>query len=189
MKTVSTLILVFLHLYSYSQKAITIKEVGWTLTPPSTFTPMDSARIAMLNSDGSSTFEDATGLPADMSKTKTVFAVQKKDNYFYSTLTPFVEEHVDDYANTKVNSKKLIYQTFQSLVPGGPIDTSSMKVMVGGLEFEEFKSHIKMGDINITCIMLWRLYKGYDFGICYMYLDESTKREVEKSVYESKFSK
>lgn len=150
---------------------------------------MDSARIAMLNSDGSSTFEDATGLPNDMSRTKTVFAVAKKDNYFYSTLTPFVEEQVDDYARTKVNSKKLIYQTFQSLVPGGPIDTSSMKVMVGGLEFEEFKSHIKIGNANITCIMLWRLYKGYDFGICYMYMDEETKMEVEKSLYGSRFSK
>ncbi len=39
----------------------------------------------------------------------------------------------------------------------------------------------------MTMIILSKLYKGYDFGITYLYLDDETKMEIEKMLSESKF--
>lgn len=38
-------------------------------------------------------------------------------------------------------------------------------------------------------ILLTKLYKGYDFGITYLYLDDKTKEQIDTMLHRSKFQK
>ena len=74
-------------------------------------------------------------------------------------------------------------------MPNAKLDTSSRKINIDGLEFDKFNISIKIDELPLTVVMIFKLYKGYDFGISYLYMDEETQKQIEASISSSKFRK
>jgi hypothetical protein len=74
-------------------------------------------------------------------------------------------------------------------MPDAKLDSSSTKITIDGLEFDKFSVLIKVKDLTLTVVLIGKLYKGYDFGISYLYMDEQTRDQIEASIRNSKFRK
>ncbi len=168
-------------------KEYTFKEVGWTLTLPPQFTVIDSAKNEALNQRGKKLIEESNDIKADFSGTRTLITAMKGNNYFNSTITPF-DPKDGDYSTTSKTVKDLIYKTFADKMPDAKIDSSSTPATVGGLQFDKFHIIITMrGKALFNMFLLEKLYKGYDFGISYLYLDEVSKGQIESILNSSRF--
>jgi hypothetical protein len=163
------------------------KEVGWSLTLPPQFSVIDSSKTAALNQRGKKLIEESNDIKADFSGTKTLITAMKGNNYFNSTITPFGPKD-GDYNTSCKKVKDLIFNTFVNKIPNAKIDSSSTAETVGGLEFDKFHIVITMHDkVLFNMFLLSKLYKGFDFGISYLYLDEISKGQIESILNSSRF--
>jgi hypothetical protein len=174
-----------------TDKTYYFKELGWSIVLPSDFTVSDSADEAARLQRGKKAIEEANNVKADVSATRTLLgATKNKLNYFNVTVTPFDPQQDGDYLSAGQQVKDILYATFAEKAPDLKIDSSSTTVNIGGLSFDRFHLFLSMGDKGaFHMFMLSKLYKGYDFGICYLYLDEETKQQIETMLANSKFVK
>lgn len=164
------------------------KEVGWTFTLPADFKTIDSARNAAMNEKGKKAMEDANNTTMDVSSTKTLITAMKGSNYFSSTLTPFDPKKDGDYATANLQVKDMLYKTFSGKMPDANLDSSSSSVVLDGLQFDKFHIGITMNHKTVfQMFLLSRLYRGYDFGISYLYVDDVSKAEIESVLASSRF--
>ena len=73
-------------------------------------------------------------------------------------------------------------------MPDATLDSASEPKTVGGLEFDCFHvtASVKSKPL-FTVFVLAKLYKGFDFGISYLYTDAVTKAQIDKILSDSKF--
>jgi hypothetical protein len=168
----------------------TFKEVGWTVTIPSDFKLVDSASNASLNQKGLKAMEDANDTKVDIGQTRTLITAMKdKLNYFSSTIQPFDPKADGDYSEANKAVKNMMYKTFQVQLPDGKIDSSSTSVTLDGLPFDKFQISVTLNNKTLfNMFLLSKLYKGYDFGISYIYVDQSSKDEIESILKSCKFN-
>lgn len=70
------------------------------------------------------------------------------------------------------------------------MDTSSSKISIDGLFFRKFEVSLTLRQKKLfTMVILSTLYKGFDFGITYLYMNPETKNEIEVMLKHSKFKK
>ena len=70
------------------------------------------------------------------------------------------------------------------------IDTLAGKQIIDGVSFDKYHIIIKKnGKTIFNMLLLSKLYKGFDFGISYLYLDDRTRAQIESMLEQSKFSK
>lgn len=173
-----------------SSQHFTFKEIGWSLTLPSTFQTLDSITTNKQTEDGKRLIEQANNVTADFSGLKTLISASKNtSNVFYSTITAYDPEIDGEYSESNQLVKDMLYRTFTEAIPGAKIDSSSSKESIDGVRFEKYKVIITVDSKPITMVILSGLYKGYDFGISYVYLDEATREEIELMLKRSRFSK
>jgi hypothetical protein len=66
--------------------------------------------------------------------------------------------------------------------------TVSDPTKVGGLDFDRFRIPLAVkGKPAFIMYLLAKLYKGYDFGITYLYTDDRAKTQMENILAGSKF--
>lgn len=169
----------------------TYKEVGWTITLPKGYTVIDSATEAASLKTGKKIMEESNGVQIDVSGLRTLISASKNQfSYFNATITPFDPKEDGNYEENNQVLKDAMFKTFTDQIPGGNIDSSSTNTMIDGIRFDKFQIKIPIGDNTVmTMIMLSRLHKKYDFGITYLYLDATTKLEIETMLHTSKFIK
>jgi hypothetical protein len=166
------------------------KEVGWTVTIPTDFKTIDSAAIAALNEKGKKALDDANKVKTDISGTTTLITAMKGNNYFSGTLTAFTPKGNGDYAAAFDKVKDMLYATFVAKMPGAKLDTSSTTVVLDGLKFAKFYIGLTRGGKRVfKMFVLGKNYRGYDFSITYMYLDDVAKGEIESMLASSRFAK
>lgn len=167
----------------------TFKEIGWTMTIPADFKIIDSAKNAAINKIGKKAMEDANNIEADITTTRTLISARKDaSNYFSSTITLFDPKKDGDYAAANKMVKDMVYKTFLDKMPNVQMDSSSNSITLDGLEFDKFHISIKMSDkIVLNMFILSKYYKGYDFGISYLYGDETSKEQIESILSSSRF--
>ncbi len=169
-------------------KTYTMKEVGWTITVPPEFKVADSAKIAAQTEEGVKAIEKSNDLKVDASTTKTLINASKGHNTFNATITPFDTTKDGDFATAIQAAKEIIYKTFLDQMPTAKVDTNSSTGTVGALEFDQFHINVKVEDKTVfNMYMLSKLYKGYDFGITYLYMDDTTKRQIDGILDSSQF--
>lgn len=193
MRIISFLVLLTLSIPALAQdstKRYTFKEIGWTITLPDDFTELDSAANNKNIERGKKAFEESNDLITDISELKTLFSATKnKYQYISATLTPFDPKKDGDYLKVNKDIKDITYNTFRVQSPDAVLDTFSKKMIIDGLEFEKFSITIKIKDLTLTLVLVSKLYKGYDFGISYLYIDDKTRQQIEASINSSKFSR
>lgn len=169
-------------------KTYTLKEVGWTVTVPPDFKVADSAKTADQMQQGKKAIEQSTDTKVDMSATKTLLNATKGHNTINVTITSFDSTKDGDYATTNQATKDIVYRTFFNQMPDAIIDSNSSSTVIGGLDFDQFHINVKAkGQTIFNMYVLSRLYKGYIFGITYLYVDEASKRELEIMLDGSQF--
>ena len=167
------------------------KEVGWTLVLPAEFKLIDSADNATRNERGKKLLEEANDITADISETKTLISATKNTyNYFNSTITPFDPSKDGDYNASNKTVRDMTYKALAEKMPDAKIDSSSTEVTIDGLTFNDFRVTVTLKEkVLFNMVLISKLYKGYDFGISYLYLDEKTKGQVESIINNSRFTK
>lgn len=167
------------------------KEIGWTITLPSDFKTLDSIEDAERNERGLKAIEESNEIKADITELKTLIAASKNVyNYFNSTITPFDPKKDGDYDSSSKTVKDMVYKTFLDKMPTAKIDSVTTSEVIDGLLFDKFHVTIIIKENFImNMFLLSKYYKGYDFGISYLYLDEKTKEQIETMLKTSKFNK
>ena len=139
---------------------------------------------------GAKAVEESTGIKAEFKTTKTLLTATNGYNYFTVTITPFDPTINGSYAASTQAVNEMITKTFKEKIQNGIVDTASTKKTIDGLEFSDFRVTVRMGDkVLFTSSLLSRLYKGYDFGISCLYVDEKAKTLLENMLDTSRFTK
>lgn len=186
--------LVFVSGLSFGQpggKPFFFSEVGWSLVIPADFKIMDSLDDRAKNEQGKKLIEKSTDIIADYSETKTLISATKGQlNYFNATVTPFDPVTDGDHDDANKSVKDILHKTFRDQLPSGKIDTISTSISIDGLEFDKFQLTISQDEaVIVNMVLISKLYKGFDFGISYVYVDQQTKEQIESMLNESKFEK
>lgn len=166
------------------------KEIGWSINLPSEFAVLDSSEISIMNNLGAKAVEGANNLKVDSLQNVTLISARKNSqNYFEATLSSFNSRKDEDYKLATQKLNEMTYRTMVESIPGGTIDSFSTSTIIAGLTFDKFTISFKInGKVQFKMIMLSTLYKGYDFGIGYLYSDDRTKNKLEGMLENSKFS-
>jgi hypothetical protein len=192
-RTIAAILLLFAAAGSHAQTPATkysFPQIGWTMFLPASFKVMDSAKNAAMTEKGKKTMEDANNIQADFSGLKTLISAMKNPtNYFNSTITPYDPKKDGPYAKTNETVKGILYNTFIQKIPKAKIDTASSKLAIDGVTFERFYLRLTLETkVLFHMVVLSKFYKGYDFGITYLYTDEESKTEIESILRTSKFT-
>ena len=193
MRIISFLLLLTLSIPALAQdstKRYTFKEIGWTITLPDEFTVMDKAESRKKVEQGKKLIEESNDIVADISALRTLFTATKNTyQYFSSTIEPFDSKKDGDYKLTSQKVKDITFITFKEKMGDAKLDSVSERATIDGLVFDKYIITVKLKDLTMTMVLMSKLYKGYDFGISYLYLDEKTKEQIEASINGSKFRK
>jgi hypothetical protein len=165
------------------------KAVGWTMTLPPEFKIVDSAKNANLKETGRKIIADANNINLDISSTRILIAAMKAPrNSFSAAIIPFDPKKDGPYSAVRRRVKEVLYKTFVEKIPDGKIDSSSTNITIDGLAFYKFQvvGTLK-GKTLFHMVLLSKDYKGYDFGISYLYVDDATRDQVETILRTCKF--
>ncbi|HEY0059534.1 MAG TPA: hypothetical protein VGB56_10375, partial [Flavisolibacter sp.] len=166
------------------------QEVGMYIKMPSKFEIVPAVDDEKLRSKGERTMEEANNIDIDASSVINLLSVrQGQFNYLNITATPCTQSTaVWNEENKEVN--KIVYKTFADKVPPQNIDTVSTVVRVDGLVMNKFEMTLRLTpSMTMKMIMLSKLHKGHDFGICYVFVDAVIGKEFDRIVYASLFEK
>ena len=174
-----------------NQRIYSFKQIGWTIELPAEFSVIDSVENADRMKRGVKAMEDANNIKADITETITLIGATKdKYNYFNATIEPFNSKGDISWQSLNQQLKELLYNTFAGKIKNGILDTASSVEIIDGISFEKYRITVTMNDkVLFNSFLLSKLYKGYDLGISYLYLDERTKEQIELMLQNSKFSK
>lgn len=190
--TTAVILLLSNHLLSQEiDKKYSFRQVGWTITLPNDFTVIDSHDNSIRMERGKRAIEDANDVKADISTTVTLISATKNTyNYFNSTITPFDSTIDGNYLALNKDLKNMVYKTMYEKMPEGKIDSTTTTQTIDGITFDKFSLNINIpGKTSFMMILLTKLYKGYDFGITYLFLDDKIRNQIDTMLKNSKFEK
>jgi hypothetical protein len=196
MKIVINCLIIFLSTGVFGQQTdttYTFKQVGWTIILPGDFKVMTQTEDSLKKQQGVKLMEDANDFKADVSQTKTLISATKNQgNLFNATVTPFNTKVDGDFSVSNQSVKQILYKTLKDKMPDAKIDTVTNTRTIDGISFDDFHISVSiMGSVKplFHMFLLSKYYKGYDFGITYIYMNDEIKNQIEKIINTSKFEK
>jgi len=157
---------------------------------PANFELVDDSVQNKLNKHGAKMIEEVNGVDINLSETKNLFSAHNGSNIIYSTITPFNVKKDGSYSKANRQVKAMLYKTFVEKIPKAQIDSSTSTVTIDEQLFEKFTIEISDHKRHImTMCLIYKLYRGYDFGITYLYMNDWAQMAIEKAIFESKFGK
>ncbi|RYG44462.1 MAG: hypothetical protein EOO01_19465 [Chitinophagaceae bacterium] len=167
-----------------------LKEVGWTISLPTDFELIDSADQAARQQRGKDRIEKSNDIEVDVKELRTLVSAKSGFNYFAATIAPFDKNGDGDYVTASREANRVVYITMQENMPDATIDSFSNSQVIDGLRFSKFVMNIKISPTaNMTMIIISKYYKGFDFGISYLYLNDKAKKQIEDMIANSTFTK
>lgn len=167
-------------LFGQTQK-LSFDQIGLSLELPESFKLLPKQENDQKLQRGADAIEKENDIVVDMSELITLFAAAKdKFSYVTATIEKFDEKANGPYATANKKVKDLIYLTFEGQIKNAKLDSSSSMIILDGTSFERYEVSIGLsGNKTLKAILISRLYKGYDLGISYAYIDEKTKSEMD----------
>lgn len=173
-----------------SATTFTFNEVGWTIKLPHAFKAMSVADNEKVMQRGANAIEEASGIKADLKATKTLLAAVSGYNFLTVTVTHFDPKTDGSYKASNQLVKNAMTKTFQEKLKDAVVDTATTQITIDGVTFDRFRiTVILKGLAVLNSIMLSDLYKGYDFGISYVYVDDKAKAQLDEMLRTSTFKK
>ena len=172
-----------------TERKLYFKEVDWAITLPENFEKIDSLDNLKRMQRGAAVIEEANNVNADISSTVTlVSATKNKFNYFNATITPFDQKKDGSWKEANQGLKDMIYKGLVGSMKNAKLDSTSSIAFIDGIQFDKFHIAVVLNnDLRFNMYLLSRLYRGYDFGISYLSLDDKTLKDVESTLNKSKF--
>lgn len=166
------------------------QEVGWTITLPYDFTLLDLNDYAMDTQGQTPSMEDGTEMSTDIVETQTMFiAIKDRFNHFNVIITPFDPEADGSWEKTNQSAKDQAYRTMAKIMGNEKLDTSSSIEYIDGLAFQKFHiSAIINKDERLDMFLLSKWYRGYDFSMAVLSVNDETKRQIELMLRSSRFN-
>lgn len=164
------------------------QEVGWTITLPYDFTLLDLNDYSM-NMQEDDLFANEDDLPTDIMATQTMFiAIKDRFNHFNINISPFNPEEDGSWAKSNQLVKDEAYKVMAKIMGGERLDTASTIEYIDGIAFEKFRiSAIISADQKLDMFLFSKWYKGYDFSIATLCLDDETRKQIEMMLKSSRF--
>ena len=159
-------------------------EVSMFITVPSTFENVGYQESDKLKEKGVKTIEDANDIKVDMSGLKDLLSI-RKGQFNYMNITITSGEFIDstEWIIQQKSVKDIVHKSFVELTTEDKVDSSSRMDLFGELVFDHFTIDIEiMPGKKMHFVLLSRFMKGYELGICYVYLDESIGTEFKRMV-------
>lgn len=173
-----------------SGRMFSFKVVGWNLVLSDKFELVSAEENAIRMERGAKAIEDMNDIKVDASTTRTLISATKETyNYFNATITPFDTATDGSYETANQSVKDLVYKTMAAKMPNEQIDSSSANHIIDGLLFNKFTIYVKTEKVSFGMVLLTKLYRGFDFGISYVYLNDETRKEIEEMLAGSRFDK
>jgi hypothetical protein len=192
-KAIFSFLAVLVISFSHAQKPVVyfFSEVGLTLYLPPEFKVLDAVQNETLNKKGVSAMSEANNMTIDASPLKTLIAARKSQfDYFNVTVTPYNENKEGPYEDASKQMNKILYTTFHEKLKNAQIDTITRIKTIDGLIFTEFSVKVPVNDkLTLNMFVLSKFYKGYDFGITYLYTDDVTRSQMQSILQSCKFTK
>jgi len=170
-------------------KKVTLSKIGWTLLLPTEFKILDSTENEKLHSKGHKVLKETVGVKTDMKRTKTLInAMKDRYSLFNSTIRPLNAEQIHNYSKSAQRVKDLLFQAAKAKSVNSRVDSISSNQIIDGLNFAKFTVTLSSpNDFKVNMVTLFRVYKGFDFGITYVYTNEATREQIEEILNSSKF--
>jgi hypothetical protein len=193
LKTILTAITIALTINASAQDTanlLTFKEVEWTIKLPPSFKVLSAEQDKAVNERGKQAIQSTIDLEVDNSQTKTLISAAKNQfSYFNATITPFNPAKDGNWNEVNQGVKDILYTTFKEKITDGKVDTATTRATISGVTFDKYEVVVSMGDkILFHSCLLSKLYKGFDFGISYLFADNETKEEIETMLKNSAFN-
>lgn len=168
----------------------TSKEVGWTIEIPEGYKTLSQNRMEENEKKG----KEAIGkvIDEEVSTDNLIHLVNLQKNQFNSLLAtaePYDLNRDGEYLANNQLVKRLIYDTYANQKIKA--DTLSGSEVIAGHKFYTFNIKIygPSGEVLMNQIMYNQLIKGYDFGVCVNFNNESDKEILVNAFKNSKFAK
>lgn len=167
------------------------EEVGMFIKVPPKFEIVNAAEDDKLKQKGVKVLEDANNVEVDASSTINLLSIrQGQFNYLNITATPYKQASKNSWENDNAGVKQMVYKSFVDKAGSKNIDTTSSIVEIDGLRMDKFLMTVRItSSMTMRFILLAKYYKGYDFGICYVFIDDTIGQEIQQVIESSSFKK
>lgn len=165
------------------------KDFGWKISIPAGFTSVPPKEWKKMQNKGLEAIED-TYEGEVINQSRTIFVFKNGDfNYMEANWQPFDAEVDGNYDESWQSVNEIVYETYQSQMPGVKLDSSSATASIGGLLFREFEIGISFPNgMRMTTKMFSRLFEEKEFSLNIVYMDDEQGKAMteawRKSVFE-----
>jgi hypothetical protein len=185
------LILGFYSLQTLAQttQKFTFKQIGLSLELPADF-KLESVHESNQNARaGIDILTEENKIPVDFSQLTTLFSA-KKDEYSYigATIVKLDTIEDDSYDEAHQQLRELLFLTFKRKIEHNKIDSSTTEIIIDGVKFEKFNVNIELKpNTFLYTTLISGLYKGFELGISFVYVDEKTKEQFDELIKSIRF--
>lgn len=167
-----------------------LKEVGMTIRAPRNFEVVGAEEDENHKKRGKQFLEDTQGVEVDVSGTKTLLSLKDGPyNYLNITITTFTED-LPAWHQQNRELKNILYSSFLAKMEASRMDTTSSTIDIDGIPFQRFELKLQLGeDASGSLILYSSLYRKYDFGICYFFVDPQAGRQIDDMIRRAVFTR
>ena len=194
-KIIKVLSLVFLagiqSCYSQAKtnpETVHIKDFNWTVTIPENFQLIEEREWDETEKQGQDAIEETFGEEL-VNQAVTIFAYKNdRFNNFEANWQPYDPEIDGEYQETYHMVNEILYQTFESQMPGAKLDSVTSKQQISGLEFRRFDITIDFPNgVRMKTIGFSRLFGEREFTVNITYIDEKIGKKMLDAFLGSRF--
>lgn len=173
-----------------SLRVITIERFKWTIGVPKRFKDFTAEKQAETKQRGLNKIEETEGVEVLDQSTTMIMVQNSQLNYLDAVYQPYENTEGVDYAAYCKDVEAVIYRTFSSVLGGVKLDTTSGKVVVGGLEFHKFFLTGKLPDgKSMKLHMFSRPFGKEEFAVNILAVDEADEKALLDAWMNSRFAK
>jgi hypothetical protein len=154
------------------KKEIYNADFKWTITIPENFDTVSAAQWAKIQNRGLEAVEKTYDQKID-NQAKTIFVFKSDQfNYFESNYQPFDTAIDGNYLASCKTVNEMMYQTFNTQMPGIRIDTAAFSETIDNLKFQVLKMKVTYPNkMVLNVFMFSRLFDKKEFSVNIMYVD------------------
>lgn len=173
-----------------SKREIHNEDFNWTITIPENFESVSSAEWEKMQNKGADAMEKTYDGEV-VRQAKNIFIFRSDQlNYFESNYQPFDPSIDGDFLDSWRRVNEVLYETFQTQMPGIKVDTVTTVEKIDGLEFQTFKMEVEYpSKMVLNVLMFSRLFDKREFAVNIMYVDKLKGKNMLHSWRQSKFTR
>jgi len=188
-------LLVTITSYTQESQEYNFYDIGWKITVPLDFTLYDFIGEArnMQGASGMSNEYDNTDDPnnaMDLFFSQTnIIAIKDRFNYFNITTRPF-DPADGSWEEAMQLEKDEAYNNMLKIIDSEKLDTANTVEYIDGMAFSKFHVAVSLNEnVQLHLFLMSKLYRGYDFTITYLSLNNEARQQIELMLQSSRFNK